>query len=100
METLKYYWEGKGRLWKIYWIGGIAIGLIIAIACGALIAIGVEGYSVLAPIVAAPFTIWWCISTWRCSENTDTKIWTILARIIVVLEALSIVSMIITALVA
>jgi hypothetical protein len=30
MTVAEYYWEGKGPLWKVYWIYGVLLSVVLA----------------------------------------------------------------------
>jgi predicted outer membrane lipoprotein len=84
-------WRGEERLWKVWWLVGVPLagaGAVFNAAASekliARYALPVLAFSV-ALLVAY---IAWCGMAWRCAPNVDTKIWTPIARIAIVLGLL------------
>ena len=79
-------WRGEERLWKVWWyLGG---PLVIAGAVTEKLAAG-NPFSILAVAVALLVAYFaWCGMAWRCAPNVDNKIWTPIARILIVLGLL------------
>lgn len=77
-------WRGEQLLWKVFWVYGVA-------ASSALIAL--YGYAFYVDRVAlrqalllcfAAYTFWILVSVWRCANNTQEKIWSVLARFLTI----------------
>ena len=72
----------------MFWL--VTVGLTTVIK-----GISYAGSHVSAPIiwwtaivvVLVPVEVWWVISLWRCAENTNKKLWTVMARVVVVIAA-------------
>jgi hypothetical protein len=82
-------WRGDERLWKTFWIIGIALSAWLGIT---LYFADMKGLPPIwwvgfAPIVIAVH-IWWYIALWRCAPNTSRVVWKVLARAFVVLSTL------------
>ena len=90
VEHVGYFkrsWNGNEKLWRVYWPYKFAFAALNAFL------------TVVDTSAEAPFTqllwiatlvpsIWWCVSVWRCYENTDTPFLGGLARLVVVLEVI------------
>jgi hypothetical protein len=89
MTVVEYYWEGKGPLWKVYWLYGVLLSLVLAAvvaAAGLRHWVGLPG--LIAMVVGlAIYTGWILVSVWRCAENVEGRplglepdVWSSLAR--------------------
>ncbi len=92
-ETISYYWQGQGPLWKVFWLWGVAgswllaaIFLTITRAWGLSWAL----YVVMATIMTI-YTIWILVSVWRCAAHARNEQWQVLARVLTVAWALNVV---------
>ena len=89
---MKAYLSGDQPLWKAFWVFTV----------GGLLAIGVLGYGIYLAGAAAeiptaqvaiiygvvclvPYSILCLVAVWRNSRNTESKFWSVLARMGVVL---------------
>jgi hypothetical protein len=78
------YWTGRGKLWKIYWIYGIAGGWLAGILIGISVRLsGVSPRALMA--VFLPFNIWVLVSVWRCAFNAENRTWGYVARVAVLI---------------
>ena len=77
-------WHGEEPLWKVFWVYGVATSATIV----ALYAIAFyDGRMALrqAPLSCfAAYTAWILVSVWRCTSNTNEKLWGTLARFLTV----------------
>jgi hypothetical protein len=81
ISFITLYWSGRGKLWKIYWLYGIAGGWVVGILSGILA--GLSGVSIRAIMaVFLPFNIWVLVSVWRCAFNADSRTWGYIARVL------------------
>jgi hypothetical protein len=81
ISFITLYWSGRGKLWKIYWLYGIAGGWVVGILSGILA--GLSGVSIRAIMaVFLPFNIWVLVSIWRCAFNADSRTWGYIARVL------------------
>jgi hypothetical protein len=95
-------WTGEEPLWKAYWLGGLLSYLLfflIGILAGLVLAFTVspDGTCRLcdAPITnlafilfSVPVSVWWGVSVYRCSANSNSKIWKFLAKAAVYMTAI------------
>ena len=84
MEFIKSAWRGEERLWKVWWIWGVVISIVLTTVL--LFVLGDFNYP--TRFVILPYIIWWLVAAWRCSPNVDTKVWGILAKVFIVLGAI------------
>jgi hypothetical protein len=90
-EFLARAWRGEERLWKVWWLLGLPLGVLAAMLGVAITEEYVAGDSafVLASTVVLFLAyIAWCGMAWRCAPNVDKKTWTPIARVIIVLGLL------------
>jgi hypothetical protein len=84
ISFVRLYWSGRGKLWKIYWLYGIAGGWLVGFLIGILAAL--SGVSIRALMaVFLPFNIWVLVSVWRCAFNAESRTWGYVARAAVLL---------------
>ena len=77
-------WRGEQRLWKVFWLYGVATSVtIVALYIVAFYDGRMALRQVLLPCFAA-YTAWILISVWRCAGNTNEKLWGTLARFLTV----------------
>jgi hypothetical protein len=95
---LRKCWNGRERLWIVFWAYGVfGMGVVIA-SCLAMILIGLQigllfspkdtdgGYwgamlgMALGAGLAVPYLIWMTVSLWRCAPNCEVKFWGGLTR--------------------
>ena len=91
-------WNGRERLWIVFWAYGVfGMGVVIASSL-AMIFIGLQIGLLLAPsdteggywgaitgmtfgaALAGPYLIWMTVSLWRCAPNCENPIWGHLMR--------------------
>lgn len=76
------YWQGKGPLWRIYWIYGVGASAIMAAIYALAFAQGaVWLQQILLPIFLV-YTGWILVAVWRCAPNTDKELYMVLARVL------------------
>ena len=77
-------WRGEEPLWKVFWVYGVATSVTIVVL---YVVAFYDGHmalrQVLLPCFAA-YTAWILVSVWRCADNTDEKLWSMLARFLTV----------------
>lgn len=82
-------WRGEEALWKVFWIGGLGLeipGLIVA-AMGTTLKVPLIWWyvAVLLKLLAQS---WWIVAVWRCSQNTSSRIWFWLSRVLALLATI------------
>ncbi len=79
-------WQGEERLWKVWWLVGVPFVLIanfLSIATQRFV-----GDSLLLTVESIVFVVVNVVLlsvAWRCAPNVDNKMWTLIARIVIVL---------------
>ena len=93
-QILLKCWNGEERLWKVYWIYGILLGMItFAFIGNALVfwlALTTKVYFpiVIYNIFMASYFVWNNVSIWRCSKNAKWPGWLVVARALVIVGAI------------
>lgn len=93
MNLFAKSWRGEASLakafWLVYFLFSIMIGLIIAFILSLIIpSFTYVTYNNLIMSILFPYTVFSAICVWRCAKNA-LLIWSILARIVVVLAVIS-----------
>jgi hypothetical protein len=83
------YWSGRGKLWKIYWVYGIAVGWLVALTCVLAVRSGVSGRAM--KVVFLPYYTWVFVSIWRCAFNTESRAWGPVARVLALIGFIDVV---------
>ena len=84
LPFIKYYWNGNGKLWIIFWVYGMPVTLIIFFITRVLFE-RMSLYSIfLYFILIVISNFWWSVSCWKCSKNSR-NIWQYLTKIYIVL---------------
>ena len=77
--------KGHEKLWKVFWIYGLAAILVPQII---FMVLGDRSFLMNLKIMALLIDLslmWWLVSTWRCAFNVDRRFWGYLARIYVLM---------------
>ncbi|MFC5427220.1 hypothetical protein ACFPTO_00085 [Paraburkholderia denitrificans] len=101
METLKRVWAGQERLWKVWWLVGVPLWIVLEIIWILLLNRQKNGlFDVRSPgywlpaIVGVALWILWLIAAWRSSPNVVNQMWKWVARVLIVLfVALSVIAL-------
>lgn len=90
-SVVAFYWQGHGRLWKVYWVYGV-IGSNILVAILLLLirqgALGTLWFQSILLLLAA-YTVWIVVSVWRCAFNTENLLYGHMARALTVAWAIN-----------
>ena len=86
MNIIKKCWRGEEKLWKVFWLYGVLLKIVVRLALAGVAAIspviaGILGIAVL--LLAIPYIVWSLVSTWRCAFNVRQEFWGYMARIYV-----------------
>lgn len=83
-------WNGEEKLWKVWWLVGSPIFIL-----GALLSVWFEDLTIvgtpLARLLPLGFLsvlvayIAWCNMAWSCAKNVGSNVWTVFAKILIVL---------------
>lgn len=86
MGWIKRAWRGEERLWIVFWLHGVLLGLILSMVCMDFIP---NAFGAVAAIVSGSFYlvyyIWNTVSQWRCAFNTNWHFWGYVVRVMIVL---------------
>ena len=95
------YWRGEERLWKAFWLFGLVgfsgagsvVGLVRGVVVEAQMWIGVGLiFWVLAVAGLIAYQVWVCVAIWRGAFNVGWKGWGYIGRVVVVLQAVAVVT--------
>lgn len=92
-DILSIYWQGRGPLWKVFWLWGVVGSWILAaLFLAAVLGLGISWplYLVTAVIMVC-YTVWILVSVWRCAENATQEHWGLIARMLTVAWALNVI---------
>lgn len=92
-DILTTYWQGRGPLWKVFWLWGVVGSWILAaLFLAAVLGLGISWalYLITAVIMIA-YTVWILVSVWRCAENAQAEHWGAIARALTVAWALNVI---------
>ena len=78
-------WKGDQPAYKVFWVYAVPInlaffitGLVAGVAAGSIPQVSLLVFLV-APLYLI-FTVWFCVSLWRCAYNADWDGWAWIAR--------------------
>ena len=92
-DIVATYWQGRGPLWKVFWLWGVVGSWILA----ALFLIAVLGLGISWPlylvtaVIMVCYTVWILVSVWRCAENAEQEHWGLIARTLTIAWALNVI---------
>lgn len=81
-SVASYYWQGRGPLWKVYWLYGVLGSNMLALILLLLMqrgAIGSLWFQIVLLLLAA-YTVWIVVSVWRCAFNVEKPMYGHMAR--------------------
>lgn len=81
-SVVSYYWQGRGPLWKVYWLYGVLGSNLLALILLLLMqrgAIGSLWFQIVLLLLAA-YTVWIVVSVWRCAFNVEKPMYAHMAR--------------------
>ena len=86
MGWIKRAWRGEERLWKVFWIYGVLMGIVFGLVGPiARSAFGNIGF-IVALVIQVIYWIWLLVAQWRCAFNAEWQIWSYVVRIFVVIS--------------
>jgi hypothetical protein len=88
MRWLKRAWQGEERLWKVFWVYGVAVSCIgfftaLAVEIGTAMSTGVVGTPSESTCffvydawlaVSSCYWVWIIVSLWRCAFNVKQRL--------------------------
>jgi hypothetical protein len=81
-NVASYYWRGRGRLWKVYWLYGVLGSNVLVLILLFLMrqsALGTIWFQLVLLLLAA-YTVWIVVSVWRCAFNVEQPMYGHMAR--------------------
>ena len=90
-SVVSYYWEGRGPLWKVYWLYGVLGSVVLALILLFLIQRGAidSVWFQLVLLLLAAYTVWILVSVWRCAFNVENPMYGHMARALTVAWAIN-----------
>lgn len=88
MEKIKQAWRGQEKLWIVFWIYGVVVGILFQILLGIL---GAQGMLFVGLAVYVVYYVWVIVSTWRCAFNVKARSWGYVARVLAILSVIGMV---------
>jgi hypothetical protein len=94
-------WRGQERLWFVFWIYAVVVGIVLqllVVIAGTAGVVGGLGMVIGIPLIIAiaAYSVWISVSMWRCAWNAKAKFWGYIVRILTVLTLISYVLTIIS----
>jgi hypothetical protein len=90
-NVASHYWQGHGRLWKVYWLYGVLGSNILALLLLLLMersALGSMWFQLVLLLLAA-YTVWIVVSVWRCAFNVENPLYGHMAKPLTVAWAIN-----------
>jgi hypothetical protein len=85
-------WKGEAPLWKVWWLIGVPLNIGFKILGGIITWASQSSspaFSLLLGIAMVLVAIVWCKMAWVCSKNVQNRIWTHLARAMIIISWIS-----------
>ncbi|WNC69400.1 hypothetical protein RI845_04430 [Thalassotalea nanhaiensis] len=80
MDIIKNNFNGKNKLWQVFWIQNILIGAILNFSVEN-IAPGLGHFSIILLIVfSIAYSIWVAVGMWQCAFNASWVGWGYIVR--------------------
>lgn len=94
MGFIKRAWNGQEKLWKVYWLYGVLLGIVAqVIFLGLEILSAIGGFYIVACVLATllllAYAVWSNVALWRCAWNAKATFWGYVVRILVVISAIT-----------
>jgi hypothetical protein len=103
MRSVQQAWKGEERLWRVFWVYGVALSVIgflgsSAVELATAMSSGVVGtpseskwylYYHIWLAVAECYWVWLGVSLWRCAFNVQKRIWGHVARALAVVVVIA-----------
>jgi len=89
MHSVQQAWRGEERLWRVFWVYGVALSIVgffgsLAVELGTAMSSGVVGtpsestwflYYHIWLAVSECYWVWLGVSLWRCAFNVQRRVW-------------------------
>lgn len=91
-------WKGNAPLWKVWWLIGIPLNILMNIIEKLFDkAVALHGNSIILTVTFVLFVlalfIVWVRMAWLCAPNVKNKIWTPIAKVVIVVGSIGSFSM-------
>jgi hypothetical protein len=90
-NVASYYWQGRGPLWKVYWLYGVLGSNVLVLILLILMersALGSLWFQLVLLLLAA-YTVWIVVSVWRCAPNVENPLYGHMAKALTVAWAIN-----------
>lgn len=78
-EFIADCWNGRVKLWLVFWIYGLLLGFILELIIEFILPENTLG-AILGLTIILPWAIWNTVSQWRCAFNTEFEFFGYLVR--------------------
>ena len=91
-NVIRYYLEGHGPLWRLFWLWGVlGSWILFALFYASLQRIGVTWILfIVSAVIMVPYTTWVLTSVWMCARNVANRMWGDAARFLTFFWALNV----------
>jgi hypothetical protein len=83
-------WRGEERLWKVFWIYGVLLSIILTVIQFVALKFGAVANITLL-VIRIIYSIWLLVAQWRCAFNAKWTVWSYVIRIFIILGILGFV---------
>ncbi len=80
--------KGVEKLWKVFWIYNVTLGLVLSFVLQVIGHLAILPLLYIFLLIGILWTIWILVGLWKCAFNTKWEGWGYLARAFVVLSIL------------
>jgi hypothetical protein len=85
VKDLLAAWQGRERLWKVFWLYNLLLGLGFSILTDYVVTLGIIP-SLIAMVIMLAWATWITVALWRCAFNATWHAWGYIVRAIVVVS--------------
>lgn len=91
-NAVTYYLDGRGPLWRVFWLWGVVVSWILfALFLAAVQSLGITwGLFLVSGIVMLPYTVLILTGVWQCAYNCGNPFWGMAARGLTLIWALNV----------
>lgn len=89
-SLFKRAWNGQEPLWKVWWLMGVPLNLILIPLFAVLATPKIPAPLYLGALVPYLLIFFaWTRAAWLCAPNVEHRVWMIIARVMLVLRVCS-----------
>ena len=89
ISLIKSAWNKEARLWKVYWLLGVAFSIVFQLLVGVLAL--VNSSLEMLGILLLPYGIFHMVLLWKCSWNSDWRGWGYIVRFQIIVGPLLVI---------